>query len=279
MEGGFAKEHTEEGKEQRRVMFRERFGTGPFFEAGPKRAVTEVAIEEMLHLTLVINLLTAITCEPLNDTLYFKRENFPLDPCYLRDRFGYNTEIEEGEKQAWMGLWTFGLDAMRGWEWFEAFAPKGFKGPMYLGDEDHLCETPTPNDVRFLKGLEQTNASTLVELYEVIALGFVKLEDELGEDKLFCGSEEFQVDYAQREGPDVQERPIEDQGEGPLFPFPRRLLKPITNVMGAIEAINTIVVQGEGDVEEWNDFIVDQLDMDPALFEDPDDDDLSLIHI
>jgi CDGSH-type Zn-finger protein len=72
--------------------------------------------------------------------------------------------------------------------------------------------------------------ATVGHLYRSIEEGFRHLADKLGEDNLFVG-------------------PASGQVSGELFGWPQ--LEPVTSVDGAVQAIETIVEQGEGPRGDW----------------------------
>lgn len=254
-EGGFAAadaDPSSPGAKQRQFMFQQFAGN---FGAGPRIVLIDVAVQEMLHLTLVSNLLSAITCQPKEDVPFFSRVNFPLTPQYLRDRFGYNKPCVN----AWIGHWPFDLDAIRGWEWFEDFEEGPFTGPQYVGSE--TCDEADPDDEHFID--PEMEVSTLVELYQSIARGFVALgELEVLPDgkRLFCGNREQQVETESTsprgEVPNFLELPRAGRSELTGWPPEWDLLREINTTFEAIDAIHTIVVQGEGDtLDVWAKFI------------------------
>lgn len=257
-DGGFAPASDDpmsNGFKQREFMF-EDFKSQFGFGAGPRIVLIDVAVQEMLHLTVVSNLLTAISPNPRPDIPYLWRENFPLSPSYLRETFGYNTPSGD----AWIGHWSFDLDAMQGWEWFEDPKEKPFVGPQYQGNE--VAEMKLNSFIDAEMGV-----STLVELYETIAKGFVKLgELEVLSDgkRLFINNTEQQIEgeYSPFETPDVQfavpdifHNPHLATRELSRFPPEWKLVRNINTVYEALDAINLVVVQGEGDTEDWKKFV------------------------
>ena len=250
---------------QREFMFEDGRGV---FGNGPRIVLIEVAVQEMLHLALVSNLLAAVSCEPRDDIPFFARQNFPLTPKYMRERFGYNQPGKNECDNAWIGVWEFNLESMRGWEWFENFDETTFDGPVYSGES--TCDATDAKS--FID--DDMEISTLVELYQAIARAFVELGDKEKLDDghpLFCGNRERQIEtpaddetagkFHPEPVPDVLKVPEEARQELSGFPFEWALMQEITDVTGAIDAINVIVVQGEASEEDadeeddWDVFI------------------------
>ena len=210
-----------------------------------KGKITGVAIQEMLHLALASNLLSAIGGVP-----QFSRKtlNFPISSTTMAETFGYGG-------RAWLGLWPFSEITIKRFVWYEAYEHEEFPGPLWDG-KFPLVKLRDPNAP--LRGLEGTEVSNLVELYEAIACGLISLNTQLGPDELFK--------------PEYRSRQVTDQEVTGLFNFPpativvdgqvknRPLLNRVTDLHSALTAINTIIVQGEGDVDEWQEF-VNQLDI------------------
>jgi hypothetical protein len=202
-----------------------------------KGQITGVAVQEMLHLALVSNVLSAVGGHPDFGAAGL---GFPLSPRTMQETFGY-------DGKAWLGLWPFSALTVERFAWYEDFEPGPFPGPPWSAGE-----APRSGPV-FLRGLEQLRISTLVELYEDIALGLVALAAELGEGKLFPPANRLhQVTDAEVTG---------------LFNFPpatamaggklenRPLLNAVDGLQSALTAINTVIVQGEGDTQSWQQFI------------------------
>lgn len=202
-----------------------------------REAIMGVAVQEMLHMALGANMLSAIGGDPA-----FSRRglSFPISPDTLKRRFGY-------DGRAWLGLWPFSELTIKRFVWFEAFEHEEFPGPPYD------ASIPVFKGPEVLEGLEDMEISSLVELYEAIACGFVHLDKTLGPKKLFP--------------PERRLFQVTDQEVTGLFNFPpaldadgnpRPLLTAVTDLQSALAAINTIIVQGEGDTAQWDAF-VDQL--------------------
>src|SRR5262249_28844076 len=102
-----------------------------------------------------------------------------------------------------------------------------------------------------LVGLGPLEISTLIELYEAIANGFVYLNATLGQNGLFP--------------PERRPFQVTDQEVTGLFNFPpaqidgknRPLLNAVNDLKSALTAINTIIIQGEGDNLAWEQFIAE----------------------
>lgn len=206
-------------------------------------AVTGVAVQEMLHLGLVSNMLTAIGGEP-----YFARQNFPLDYEDMK-RFGY-----EDEHKAKLGLWKFSVCSIKRFKWFESYDGGAF--PVCPEQEDTFPLTKL-KPAGFLS-LEKLGLSTLVELYENIA----RLFKELAEEKNFQLFKEpgalvssqitdNQVTALFNYPPALSQPRNEEAGDQYTLP----LLNAVTDLKSALVAIDTIIVQGEGDFEEWRAFL------------------------
>src|ERR1700730_1151774 len=115
-----------------------------------KRQITGVAVQEMLHLALVSNVLSAIGGHPDFGAAGL---GFPISPRTMQEMFGY-------DGKAWLGLWPFSTLTVERFAWYENFEPGPFPGPPWASDE---AAAAAPGPV-FLRGLEQLRISTLVEL-------------------------------------------------------------------------------------------------------------------
>jgi hypothetical protein len=123
-------------------------------------------------------------------------------------------------------LLPFGEQALRHFLYLER--PEG----MDFDDADGLAAVeravPVMDDQEIAPHLQEF--ATVGHLYRSIEAGFRHLADKLGEDHLFVGSASGQVG-------------------GDLFGWPQ--LRPITCVDDVVQAIETIVEQGEGPRGDW----------------------------
>jgi len=131
-----------------------------------KRALTEVAVEEMSHLTLVGNLASSIGAAP-----HFSRPNFP---------------IPEGYHAAGIRLELFGFSHALIDHAIYLERPEGI-------DLHDAPEFEHPSEFRRSVGLGTIMPGaqdylTIGHLYRGIMHGFKALSVKLGEDKLFCGA-------------------------------------------------------------------------------------------
>jgi len=137
-------------------------------------AIVQVAIEEMLHLALVNNLLAAIGSAP-----HFQRPNFPVAPGY--HPAGVVVSLAPFDR-ATLDHFVFlerpeGVDAADG---------AGFEAPPPYERSirpDHLV--PSSQDY-----------ATVGHLYRGIRAGLVQLADRMGEAKLFVGAPSAQIDVS-----------------------------------------------------------------------------------
>jgi len=130
-----------------------------------RRAILDIAAEEMLHWALVNNLLTAIGSAP-----YVTRPNLP------HRAKGYPPEVQ-------FALLRFGEDALRHFIYFER--PQG----VDVEDADRFtadAERPSPMDARELQPRAQDYVSQ-GDLYRALDEGLEHLADSLGTDLLFMG--------------------------------------------------------------------------------------------
>ncbi len=140
-----------------------------------REALVDVAIDEMLHLALVANLLAAIGSAP-----HFQRPNFPVSPGY--HPAGVVVELA-----------PFGLATMDHFVYLER--PEGVTVPDGEG-----FGAPAPYERVFDRGRLVPSAqdyATVGHLYRGIRDGFEALVRTLGEDRLFVGDPAAQV------GPDL----------------------------------------------------------------------------
>jgi len=178
-----------------------------------RREIIHIAEQEMLHLALVQNLLTAVGASSA-----FGRPNFPLAP------------------HAWpagikMALLPFGEASLRHFAYLER--PDG----LDMADQDALSAVekaaPLPRASEDEIGAHLQDFETIGELYRAIELGLDRLAQRLGEQRLFAGPPDAQATGAHFWGFDD--------------------LRPVTDLASARLAIDTIVEQGEGARGEWRD--------------------------
>ena len=201
-----------------------------------RRELIHIAEQEMLHLALVQNLLTAVGASSA-----FGRPNFPLAP------HAYPAGIK-------MALLPFGELSLRHFVYLErpdgldmadqdAFAAVEKAAPLPRADEDEI-------------GAHLQDFNTIGGLYRAIELGFDGLAHRLGESRLFVG-------------------PPEAQATGGYF-YGFDQLTAVTDLASARAAIDTIVEQGEGARGDWReahfgrlvtilDEYLDLRDADPAF--------------
>ena len=178
-----------------------------------RREIIHIAEQEMLHLALVQNLLTAVGASSA-----FGRPNFPLAP------------------HAWpagikMALLPFGEESLRHFAFLER--PEGFD----MADQDALSAVekaaPLPRASEDEIGAHLQDFETIGALYRAIEIGLERLADKLGEARLFVG-------------------PPEAQATGTHF-WGFDDLTSVVDLASARKAIDTIVEQGEGARGEWRD--------------------------
>jgi hypothetical protein len=179
---------------------------------GWKQSIVSVAVEEMLHICLVSNLLTSIGGAP-----NLHRGNFPQMARY------YPTDIQ-------LDLAPFNQETIRHFAFLERPEDSDEEdAPRYREAAEHasaIRTTARPDDVDELGVVGRPQAyRTVGELYRGIEYGFRQLTASLGEDVLFIGPR-----YAQ-----LTQKLVGFSG-----------LEPVTNLETALGAIQTIVEQGEG---------------------------------
>jgi hypothetical protein len=132
-----------------------------------RRELIHIAEQEMLHLALVQNLLTAVGAGSA-----FERPNFPLPP------HAYPAGIR-------MELLPFGETALRHFIFLER--PEG----LDMADQDALAAVekaaPLPLAEEDEIGPRLQDFDTIGELYRAIEVGFDRLAERLGEARLFLG--------------------------------------------------------------------------------------------
>jgi hypothetical protein len=184
-----------------------------------RRLLTSVALEEMLHLALVSNLLTALGAAP-----HLRRPAFPQTSRYypggitieLR-RFSDATitrfihlERPEGVDVEEEVLSDPAVDV-------DADAPEVAPGALWAPD-DEVEEVPTEA------------FSTVGHLYQAIEDGFCRLVEQRGEDAVFIGPPRAQATATDFQLPD---------------------LVAVTDLESARRAVEVLVVQGEGVRGDW----------------------------
>jgi hypothetical protein len=132
-----------------------------------RRELIHIAEQEMLHLALVQNLLTAVGAGSA-----FERPNFPLPP------HAYPAGIR-------MELLPFDEQALRHFIFLER--PEG----LDMADQDALAAVekaaPLPSADDDEIGPRLQDFETIGELYRAIEIGFDRLAEKLGEARLFLG--------------------------------------------------------------------------------------------
>ncbi len=178
-----------------------------------RRTLIEISEQEMLHLALVQNLLTAVGAAPR-----LARPNFPL-PAHL---YPAGVRIE---------LLRFSEPALRHFAFLER--PEGMAVDDAEGFEALERAVDLPHEeaedeiVPYLQEFD-----TIGQLYRSIQVGIEQLAERLGPDRLFVG-------------------PPDAQATAEHFRWAE--LVAVTDVASANRAIDTIVEQGEGARGEWRD--------------------------
>ena len=175
-----------------------------------RRELIHIAEQEMLHLALVQNLLTAVGAGSA-----LERPNFPLPP------HAYPAGIR-------MELLPFNEQSMRHFIYLER--PEGID----MADLDALAAVekavPLPPAHEDDIGPRLQDFATIGELYRAIEIGFDRLAERLGEDRLFVGPRSAQA--------------VEGH-----YALPGLLA--VYDLASAHAAIDTIVEQGEGARGAW----------------------------
>ncbi len=174
---------------------------------------------------------------------------FPISPRQMSRAFGYPRD-----SGAWLGLWPFADEdrqalAIERFVWFESYEEDpgmSFPGPPWGAEPEVAGDNP------YLAGLEEMEISTLVDLYKAIAAGFVNLNEKLGPKGLFCGDPHRQITEQEVTGL-FNFPPATVVRDGQTLPAP--LLITAHDVTTALMAVNTIIMQGEGDTENWQEFL------------------------
>jgi Ferritin-like len=170
-----------------------------------------VAAQEMLHLTLASNMLSAI-----GSSAHFNRPNFPQQSKYF----------PAGVKVA---LLPFGKDALLHFLYLER--PEGLEREDAAILESRSVEEE-PHSVITSQNLvpEPEEFATVGHLYRGIERGFQQLVEKQGEQHIFIG-------------------PPKAQATQQYFSWPELIT--VTNLASAIQAIETIVEEGEGARGDW----------------------------
>jgi hypothetical protein len=180
--------------------------------AGWKRAINQIAQQEMIHLALVNNLLAALGGAPR-----LGRHNLP-------QRSPYAPEIQ-------LTLTPFSEQTLQRFLYIER--PEGMDISTMAGQ---LQETwPPPPALTGPLVLPAPQAfSSIGQLYHGIERGLRGLVDRYGEAQVFVGSPNAQASTR-------------------YFRIPDRMpeLVPVTGLASAVQAIETIVEEGEGARGDW----------------------------
>jgi Ferritin-like len=177
------------------------------------RVISAVAAQEMLHLALASNMLSAI-----GSSAHLNRPNFPQQSKYF----------PSGVKVA---LLPFGKDALLHFLFLER--PEGLeREDAALLESRQVQEEPGQPMVITSQDLvpEPEQFATVGHLYRGIELGFQHLVEKQGEQQLFIGPPKAQASHA-------------------YFAWPE--LIPVTDLASAVKAIETIVEEGEGARGDW----------------------------
>ena len=176
-----------------------------------KRRLAGVAVEEMLHLGFVSNMLTAIGGAP-----NFKRTNFPMDPGAYP--IGIQLTLEPFSRETIERLLCFempeaGILSEAKQRYFDEIAARvRTEQSLRLGPQSNEARAPGPFEVDY---------RTVGELYHKIESGFTSIPEE----KLFIGPREAQANA----------RYLDLGGQ----------LTPVVDRASACAAIERIVEQGE----------------------------------
>ena len=167
-----------------------------------RRAILDVAIEEMGHLVMVANLTVAIGGRP-----HFARPNFPVAPGY----FPSGVAIR---------LTGFNAETLDHFIFLER--PRGVLGEdsQEFEQEDYRREQARPGLMPSAQDYE-----TIGHLYEAIRWNVNALHAKLGGEALFVGDAASQIGRAVMDLEGVE---------------------PVTDLTGAMAALDVIVEQGEG---------------------------------
>jgi hypothetical protein len=180
--------------------------------AGWKRTINQIALQEMIHLALVNNLLAALGGAPR-----LGRHNLP-------QRSPYAPEIR-------LTLAPFSEQTLRRFLYIER--PEGMDISSIAGELDHdRPAPPAPTGPLVLPAPQAF--SSVGQLYRGIEWGLRGLVDRYGEERVFVGSPNAQASTR-------------------YFRVPERMpeLIPVTGLASAVQAIQTIVEEGEGCRGGW----------------------------
>ncbi|HEY4725109.1 MAG TPA: ferritin-like protein, partial [Actinomycetota bacterium] len=180
--------------------------------AGWKRGINRIALQEMIHLALVNNLLAALGGAPR-----LGRHNLP-------QRSPYAPEIR-------LTLAPFNEQTLRRFLYIER--PEGMDISSIAGELDHdRPAPPVPTGPLVLPAPQAF--SSVGQLYRGIEWGLRGLVDRYGEERVFVGSPNAQASTR-------------------YFRVPERMpeLIPVTGLASAVQAIQTIVEEGEGARGDW----------------------------
>lgn len=136
-----------------------------------ERSISKVATQEMMHLSLVNNMLVAIGAAP-----YFYRPNFPHPSSY----FPPNIQL---------ALLPFGERALRHFLFLER--PEGMAIEQVPGFDIATAEAPADARDEIVPGSQYF--STVGDLYRGIERGFTNLVEKYGEKQVFIGSSRTQA--------------------------------------------------------------------------------------
>ena len=175
-----------------------------------RKTLLEISEQEMLHLALVQNLLTAVGAAPR-----LARPNFPMSA------YAYPAGVR-------IELLPFGEAALRHFAFLER--PDGMDVEDAEGFAAIAQAVALPHDEHDEIVPHLQEFDTIGQLYRSIQAGLEHLEQRLGPERLFIGP------------PDAQA--TEEH-------FRWAELVPVTDLVSAKRAIDTIVEQGEGARGEW----------------------------
>ena len=180
---------------------------------GWARTLMHIAAQEMLHLALVQNLLTAVGASP-----HLSRPNFPVPPRAFPARIQ-------------IALLPFGEEALRHFAFLERPEERpGHRRTRRCSPRFSEAQ-PLPDVAEDEIGPIVADFETISHLYHSIEDGLERLAERMGEERLFIG-------------------PVSAQATGDHFRFPE--LVAVTNLESARAAIEIIVEQGEGARGEWH---------------------------
>ena len=215
-----------------------------------KGMVTGIAVQEMLHLTLASNLISAMGGLPS-----FQRKNFPFD----------KGEVPFYPSNFRLDLQPYSIGALITYFLFESFDPNQMSAAAIKAIKAFVAETlaACPQNEGTLKARHMTEQffsrsaeppiESIGELYLNIAQGILNIGDSL-----FIGDPHQQMTDTAITNLFfwAEWNPFAPDNTQAL-PDPRTPnLIAVTDVQSAIQAINTIVITGEGHALPWQDFLV-----------------------